>query len=174
MYSRLSSIRMLAVKKNKEIFNKKLADMKKGAGYVSVLMQDKRVAKIALAMLYLGEGAKWKSTRGLRLGSSDPKIIVDYLELIDLCFGIERSRVRCRVQHRADQNSSNLIEYWSRITKIPKEQFYPSYVDKRTIGKITTKVDYKGVCSIMSPGTDIQHELSVIADIKVWGISAAG
>src|SRR3989338_7203948 len=52
------------------------------------LIQNKAVAKIALAMLYLGEGAKWKGHRGLALGSSDPTIIQLYIKLLNICYGI--------------------------------------------------------------------------------------
>lgn len=173
---RLVFIRELAVRKNKEIFNKKLADIEVRARYVSILMRDKRVAKIALAMLYLGEGAKWPGTRGLKLGSSDPKIIIDYLNLLTFCFDIQWEKIRCRIQHRADQNSDDLLAFWSDALAIPKEHFYPCYVDRRTIGHKTKKCNYKGVCTIMCPGTSIQLELSIIADMiyKIWGISAVG
>jgi hypothetical protein len=37
--------------------------------------------KTVLAMLYLGEGAKWKGHSGLLLGSSDPQIILLYISI---------------------------------------------------------------------------------------------
>ena len=85
--------------------------------------------------------------------------------------------MRARVQHRADQNPNLLIEYWANVTGLPKQQFYRSYADKRTLGKPTTKAGYMGVCTISSAGTHIQLELQEIAGIigdAVRGISSFG
>jgi hypothetical protein len=75
------------------------------------------------------------------------------------------SSLRGRIQHRADQDPVALLDYWSNITGVEKAKFYPCYLDKRTIGKATTKLNYRGVCTIMSAGTHIQLELKEIADI---------
>lgn len=174
--TRLAHIRKLALAKNKQIFESKLEKLKANSQYASRLIHEKQIAKIALAMLYLGEGAKWKSHRAPQLGSSDPRIIRIYMNLIRDCYGVEDKTIRCRIQHRADQDSMKLLNYWSKITGIPKKQFYPNYIDKRTIGKPTKKTNYKGVCVINCPGTHIQLELDAIADIisDAWGIGAVG
>ncbi len=163
--TRLTYIRELAVARNKQIFENKRAKLKADSQYVSKLIHEAPVAKIALAMLYLGEGAKWKSHRAPQLGSSDPRIIKIYMNLLKKCYGVEDSTIRCVVQHRADQDSAKLLNYWSKVTGIPKKQFYPNYIDKRTIGKPTKKTNYKGVCVVNCPGTHIQLELDIIADI---------
>ena len=119
--------------------------------------------KIALAMLYLGEGAKWKSHSGLLLGSSDPLIILLYISLLEKCYKIKKNKLRCRISYRADQNIQELEAYWSNITGIPKENFYKTKPDPRTIGKRTKKSDYKGVCVVSCAGSHIQIELEEIA-----------
>lgn len=174
---RLVFIRVLAVKKNKQIFEAKLSQMRTDSQYAGKLIGNKQVAKIALAMLYLGEGAKWKSRSGLLLGSSDARIIRIYLHLLEECYDIKKEIIRCTVQHRADQDGAKLLTYWSQVVGVPKTQFYPNYIDKRTIGKPTKKVGYKGVCAISCAGTNIQLELDVIADIisdTLGGISSVG
>jgi hypothetical protein len=169
-------IRELAKKKNKQIFEDKLAEMRVNSRYVTELIDNNEVAKIALAMLYLGEGAKWRSRRGPQLGSSDPRIITIYVHLLEKCYGIKKEMIRCMVQHRADQNGEELLRYWAKVIGIPATQFYPSYFDKRSVGKPTKRSDYKGVCAISCPGTHIQLELDIIADIisDAWGISSVG
>lgn len=124
---------------------------------------DKNIYKLALAMLYLGEGAKWKSHSGLLLGSSDPNIIGIYLYLVRVCYNLMPENLKCRVSYRADQNIEELENYWSTITTIPLENFYETKPDARTIGKPTRDGNYKGVCVIMGGGTAIQHELDIIA-----------
>ena len=128
---------------------------------------DKDVLKIALAMLYLGEGSKWQGRRGLCLGSSDPNIIDLYLKSLRACYNINEDKLRCRVGHRADQELNNLQKFWSKITKIPLKYFYRTKPDPRTIGKRTKREDYKGVCVVYYGSTEIQLELEIIANLII-------
>jgi hypothetical protein len=123
---------------------------------------DKDIQKLLLSILYLGEGAKSKSTQFLSLGSSNSKIIKLYFSLLRNCFEIDDSKFRIRIQCRADQNIRELESYWKNITKISKKQFYPTYIDKRTIGKPTLHKDYKGVCTIHYFNRSIQFELEFL------------
>lgn len=132
---------------------------------IAQVMKDPSAKFIALAMLYLGEGAKWDRRRGPLLSSTNPNIIRIYLSLLRQCFNIQPSDCKARVQQRSDQPESDLQDYWMRITQIPKANFYKSYSDKRTIGKPTERKGYMGVCTIMCPGTYIQLELQAISDI---------
>lgn len=131
------------------------------------------LAKIALAMLYLGEGSKRTSYRGLSLGSSDPKIIKTYIDLLDLCYDIPLDQLKARVQYRADQDIFYLQTYWSKVTGLPLTHFYKTSPDMRTIGKPTRKADYRGVCVISCGGTKIQLELQAIADILCNRLSSS-
>lgn len=133
-------------------------------------LNDEDILKMILATLYLGEGAKWKSHRGLNLGSSDPNIIKLYLKLLKRCYKIKTNKLKCRVSHRADQNIKSLNKYWSRITGIPLTNFYKSKPDPRTVGKPTKKKDYKGVCVITCAGTHIQLELEAIPNLILRGL----
>jgi hypothetical protein len=123
---------------------------------------DKDFCKCALAMLYLGEGAKWKFHGGLMLGSSEPDIVLLYLRLLEICYGIDPKSLKCRICYRADQNINELEKYWSKTTGIPLENFYKTAPDPRTVGKPTRNGNYKGVCAIMGGGTVIQLELEQI------------
>jgi len=127
--------------------------------------------KVALAMLYLGEGAKWKSHPGLMLGSSDPNIILLYISLLKKCYNIKLSQLKCRISYRADQNIGELEKYWSSITKIPKENFYKTKPDPRTKGKKTKKADYRGVCVLTCAGAKIQLELEEVVKLLYKKIS---
>lgn len=169
--------RHAAVLANKARFAAQLKTYRDNNASVGCDMQGRNAQFIALAMLYLGEGAKWQKSRSPKLGSANPEIICLYIDLLNSCYGVQVSQLRCRVQHRADQNSAALVEYWSGVTGVNAERFYPSYVDKRTIGKATQKSDYKGVCTVHCAGTHIQLELAEIADIiskSMRGISSFG
>ena|SRR3972149_7568071 len=121
------------------------------------------VQKILLSVLYLAEGSKHKNTPFLSLGSSDPAIIKFYLSLLKKCFKIDNSKFRIRIQCRADQNIKSLENFWQKITGVTFERFYPTYIDKRTIGKKTLKKNYKGVCAVYYFDTSIQLELELLA-----------
>lgn len=165
MRDQLVVSRQKAVEANQRIFAEKLDSYRKNNQNIAELMHDRRAKLVALAMLYLGEGAKWQGTRAPTLGSSNPMILRVYISLLRDCYNVSMDSFRCRIQHRADQNPNELISFWSKVTQIPTSQFYPCYVDKRTIGQRTTKTEYRGVCVVGCKGTHIQLELSEIAGI---------
>lgn len=154
-----------AVAANKKILDAKIQSYRDSNEHLLQFMQAHEAQLIALAMLYLGEGAKWKSHRGLVLGNTNPMIVKTYIALLISCYGIAPEKLRARIHHRSDQNPDHLLDYWVNVTSIPRRHFYPCYADKRTLGRPTIKSDYKGVCSIICSGTYIQLELEQIAGI---------
>ncbi|MBI2355962.1 MAG: hypothetical protein HYV13_02010 [Candidatus Doudnabacteria bacterium] len=132
--------------------------------------KDLDVLKMILATLYLGEGTKWKGHSGMVLGSSDPNIILLYIKLLELCYGVDHRNLKCRVSYRADQNIKSLEKYWSVLTGIPLRNFYKTKFDPRTIGKPTKNKEYKGVCVIMGVGSHIQLELEAIPKLILAGL----
>lgn len=123
---------------------------------------DITVRKIVLATLYLAEGSK--SPRGsLMFGNSDPQIVRTFVDLMRECYKIDESKFRCTIQCRADQDIELLQNFWSSIIRIPLRQFYGARVDKRTVGKKSRKLNYKGVCRIDYFCSRIDLELKCIA-----------
>ncbi len=110
------------------------------------LLTKKEVSKIALAMLYLGEGGK--SGSKVSFSNSNPKVIQLYLRLLGKCYDLEFSKFRVTIQCRNDQDIKLLELFWQKVTEIPMTQFYRTRVDSRTVGVKTIKTDYKGVCRI--------------------------
>ncbi|MDO8474164.1 MAG: hypothetical protein Q7S62_01275 [bacterium] len=131
-------------------------------------LRRKKSAKIALAMLYLGEGAK---TNGgsLMFGNSDPSVICLFLHLLRYCYDIDEKKFRCTLQCRSDQNIEKLEKFWSRMTQIPPSQFYKARVDPRTIGKPSRNLEYKGVCRIDYFSGEIFIELQQIVEVLYTG-----
>jgi hypothetical protein len=127
-------------------------------------IRNNEVAKIALAMLYLGEGAKTK--RGsVMFGNSEPNIIALFLTLFRQCYKPDEKKFRYTLQCRADQNVRVLELYWSQLTKIPPSQCYKVQIDPRTKGKPSKKKDYKGVCRIDYFSGHIANELKIIVEL---------
>lgn len=146
---------------NKERREKYLESIVNRNRHLALLLKNKNTAKIALAILYLGEGAKTK--RGsLMFGNSDPYIINLFLHLLRFCYNIDEKKFRCTLQCRADQNIIKLEKFWGETTKIPLSQFYKARIDPRTIGKTSKNIDYKGVCRIDYFSADIFLDLMQI------------
>ena len=173
----LSKNRQKAIASNKRIFESRILSYRDKNRMLIPELRSHKTQLIALAMLYLGEGAKWKRSRGLKLASSDPEIIKLYIKLLQLCYDVPTSLMRSRIQHRADQDPDRLLQYWIGVTGIASERFHKSYIDKRSIGKATTRAEYYGVCTIMCPSTRIQLELEEITGIigeVIRGIGTVG
>lgn len=167
MESNLSTARKMAklsIIEKRDVLLKKMENENK---YLSDLYEKNiDVKKIVLSILYIAEGAK--GNRGaIMFGNSDHFIISSFVNLLRKCYKIDESKFRCTIQCRADQNIQELESFWSRITRIPLDQFYKARVDKRTIGQISQKKDYKGVCRIDYFSSAIDLELKLIAKIII-------
>lgn len=156
--------RLIAVAVNKAKREKYLAALWDKNKHLAAKLKDKDTARIALAMLYMGEGAKHRKG-ALLLGNSNPYIIKAFLSLLRHCFRFEENRFRCTLQCRADQNVKKLELFWSKVTQIPLTRFYKARIDPRTVGKPTKKKDYLGVCRIELFSADVYNEICSIIKI---------
>jgi hypothetical protein len=147
---------------NKERRKKYLESITERNKHLSKILKDKDIGKVALSMLYLGEGSKGFNRSSLRFGNSDPYIIDLFLNLLRKCYKLDEKKFRCTVLCRADQNIKKLEIFWKNITKIPLSQFRKAQIDPRTIGKPTKKLDYKGVCVIDYFSADLFLDLMQI------------
>ena len=162
----LNNARLIAVEVNKIKRQEFLKKLDKINLSIAESILNPKTAKIALAMLCLGEARKYSSkTSSFYLGSSDPRIIIIFLELLKICFNFKLEKVRCTVQCRADQNIEDLEIFWRKITGMPKRLFYKAQIDPRTIGKPTKRKDYKGVLRIDYFDTKTQLELESLANL---------
>lgn len=156
--------RQIAVAANKDKRLKYLNGLFKSNRHLAKIAHNKNVAKIIVAMLYLAEGTK--GNRGcLTFGNSNPAIISLFIYLLKKIYTIDPRKFRCTVQCRADANIPRLEKFWSRVTHIPLTQFYKTRVDPRTIGKISLKPDYKGVCKLDYFSAHLYNDLTIISEI---------
>jgi len=162
---RLDEARIKAVQVNRKKRVDYLNALNKINFPISKRVNNVETAKIALAMLCLGEATKYGNGSVFSLGNTNHKIITLYIDLLRRCFKIDESKFRCTVMCRADQNISDLEKYWRKITGISKKQFYKARVDVRSVGKPTKKVGYKGVLKVDYIDTRIQLELESLADL---------
>jgi hypothetical protein len=156
--------RIKALKTNRLKREQYLKSVENRVNHLGGFIKNENIAKIALAMIYLGEGSKTKKG-SLMIGNSDPNIINLFLKLLRKCYKIDESKFRCTLQARADQPIKKLEKFWAKTTEIPLNQFYKARIDPRTIGKISQKNNYKGVCRIDYFSADIYVEMMKIAEI---------
>ena len=161
----LKKARLIAMTANKIKRQEFLSNLDKMNLPIADLIINYEPAKIALAMLCLGEASKYKSSSSFSLGSSDPRIIIIFLALLRICFNFNPEKVRCTVQCRADQDIEELEKFWQYATGVPKRLFYKARIDPRTIGKPTKKVGYKGVLRVDYLDTKVQLELESLSDL---------
>lgn len=134
----------------------KEAKQKALESFEQIDIEDKEILKLALALLYLGEGSKKVSDTGM--GNSDPIILLFFIKALKIIYGLQTKDFRCYLHLRDDQDEIQIKTYWSRTLGIPQSQFRKTLFDKRTAGKKTFK-DYKGVCLISVGKVAIQREL---------------
>ncbi len=151
------------VAKNK--WQKRIEAVRNSYSHFPKLIENKDMAKIALSILYLGEGFKDPKRGSISFGNSDLTTIRLFLHLLRHCYNIDECKFRGTVQCRADQDIKSLEQFWSQATKISLNQFYKAQVDPRTVGKPSKKPDYKGVLRIDYFSADILLELLEIPKI---------
>lgn len=167
----LNRARVAAKAVNEGLRQEYLGGIRRRNEWVRSSIREKETAKIALAMLYLGEGKKQGGS--ISFGNSNPETVLTFLGLLRSLYPIDEKKFRVTVQCRADQSSSRLLQYWSELTGIPTDQFYRTRVDKRSIGAPTKKKGYKGVCRIDYFSADLFNELRIIAEM-VAGVMSMG
>jgi len=80
--------------------------------------------------LYLGDGEK--TYENVRITNSDPKIIKIAMEWFQRICGFEMKNFIPSVHLYPDNDIEESLDYWSRITGIPREQFNKAQVDQRS------------------------------------------
>lgn len=80
--------------------------------------------------LYLGDGTK--TNESVQVINSDPKIIKLAIKWFRKVCGLKTKNFNIVIHTYPDNNINSTINYWSRITGIPKKQFGKTQIDKRT------------------------------------------
>ncbi len=107
----------------------------------STLTNKEKQLKIAGLMVYWGEGVK-TSDHTVDLTNSDPLMIKLFLKISRQIYGVNEGKLRVLLYCYANQDIKKLINYWNRITKIPKKQFIKPYVRQDFIEKKKHKMPY--------------------------------
>lgn len=86
--------------------------------------------RIAGIMLYWAEGSNWLGEGIVDFANSKPEMIKTFLAFLRQICGIDERKLRAYLYCFSNQNVLQLINFWSKETKIPKEQFTKPYIRK--------------------------------------------
>lgn len=129
------------------------------------------VKELLLAMLYIGEGFKRKSTLGL--GNSDRRVLASFVKLLKDIYNVNENKLTCYLHLRSDQDSQKETLFWSKAIKISKDKFRKPQFDKRTAG-IKTWTNYHGVCVVYCHDAKLAKRLIVLQDLLLSKILHLG
>ena len=81
---------------------------------------------IAGLMLYYGEGAKTGNT--VDFANSDPKLLKAFISFLRIIYNIDEKKLRFYLYCFSDQDTAQLIGFWSKHLCVSKKQFTKPYV----------------------------------------------
>ncbi|MDD4319822.1 MAG: hypothetical protein PHW10_05885 [Candidatus Peribacteraceae bacterium] len=90
--------------------------------------------------LYWGEGTKADKV-SIRLGNTDPLLILAFLRFLSTFFGIRRADVRFGLQIFSDVSPAIALKFWRLKLKVPASQFF-----KITVTPSRGKGTYRKKC----------------------------
>ena len=124
------------------------------------LNMSKSVAKLLCAMIYYCEGAK-NTRSSLIFINSDPQLIQSFLKLLRRVFVLDERKFRVCLHLHSYHNQDQQISFWSKITRIPKNQFIKPYIKDHT--GIRKREGYQGCASIRYHDTNLSKQLLMMA-----------
>ena len=120
---------------------------------------DNSILELALAMLYLGEGAKTQATS---MANSNQLIVKFFIKSLEKLYKINKNLLKYELHLRSNQNEIEAIDYWSRELNVNKNRF--GFIKDKRIAKTETYANYKGVCVVYCGRIAIQRRLVHLAE----------
>jgi hypothetical protein len=121
------------------------------------------------AGLYWGEGykrtiiknGKTKTYHPVSLSNSDPKLIAAFLKFLREICQIKEEKLHAGLRIYQHQNAEQLLQFWTKLTKIPKERFEKFYygVSKSSLGKRPFNILPYGTLQIRVNSTNTYHKI---------------
>ncbi len=133
----------------------------------------KKISKQELLILgvalYWGEGYKRpivkngveRSYHPVSLSNSDPKLIAIFLRFLREICEVEENKIKAGLRIFKHHNSDQLLQFWSKLTRIPRERFEKFYygVSKSSQGKRPFNILPYGTVQIRVNDTALFHKI---------------
>jgi hypothetical protein len=130
---------------------------------------NKRELLLLGVALYWGEGYKRpiikngvaRSYHPVSLSNSDPQLIEIFLKFLREVCEVDEGRLRAGLRIYEHQNPEQLLLFWSKLTKIPKERFEKFYygVSKSSQSKRPFNILPYGTIQIRVNDTALYHKI---------------
>lgn len=106
------------------------------------LTREQEKLKMVGIALYWGEGYKTEKSSGVDLANSDVSMVLVFLRFLREICGIDEKRLRVLLYCYSNQDTKKLLEFWSKKTLIPIEQFTKPYIRKDFNSSMLDKMPY--------------------------------
>lgn len=152
----------LAAQKQKrsQTKQKEIDANKKASDVISQIGPSESFDKILCALMYYCEGEKSVS-KGVSFTNSDPLVISSFISLLRRTFPIIETKLRICVHLHSYHDKDTQLDFWSKVTKVPLEQFIKPYLKPHS--GIYKKEGYQGCINIRYGDAVIGRELKALA-----------
>ncbi len=142
--------RQKRISRTREIFERSKIELGK------LSKRDRFIAGIAF---YAGEGEKTDGRGGF--ANSDPKLIKFMMRWFEEFCNVPLSRFRGAIWIHEGLNEDKAKKYWSKLTGIPQDQFFKTYIAKNKTNsrKIRKNIHQYGVFAIKFSMSDKQRRI---------------
>jgi len=100
------------------------------------LSNEEEILRVSGVMLYWAEGSKWPGEVIVDFANSDSVMIKIFLDFLRRICRIDEEKLRAFLYCYDNQDVKGLLNFWSRITKIPKKQFTKPYIKQSIENKV--------------------------------------
>lgn len=159
----LVSIRVLALKANKKKSEDELNNIKYAINkeIKTFPLQEPGYLKSILVALYWAEGGKYKGSP-VNFANTDPKLSNLFINLLRKCYKIDEEKIRVRLHLHYYHNITKTRRFWSKLLRVPINQFGKIYIKKRSQTKRFRK-NFMGICFIRYHDTRLRKEIMELA-----------
>lgn len=118
---------------------------------------DENTKKLACAIIYGCEGAKYPSSNCVSITNSDPNLMATFIKLFREIYNLDENKFRVHLQVHSNQNYKDLVAFWSKFLKISLNRFIKPTVT--VAGGKKHRSDYQGTATIKYYDYRIQLQL---------------
>lgn len=156
LYTKQIEILSRGPKSQKERRKREVDKIIENAGKEIITPLSTETIRLLGAMLYWAEGGKTKS---FCVSNSDPHLILFMVRWIEKIFSIPPKEIKAWLNIYPQQNELKIKQFWSKLTKIPIENFGKSFVKPLNKGFKKNNLYYGTIKILVLKGTDMRYRV---------------
>ena len=165
----LAKARIAAQEIGREKFRLRQDGLRQSKKSAARLLANQDVSKMILASHFIKSDIA-KHRLGIYFASASENYIKLILHLMRFCYNIDEDKFRCTILIKQSANLNDALDYWSKITKIPRSKFYKPQIDCRPKGKTANSARSHGVCRVTYLSNELLWEIDSLRDIYCKGL----